>query len=158
MIVDQLNESDIGSVAAIHALSFPRQRMSEEWIRCNFSARPRIRMYAARRDHQVVGYIMWTEKSGLRDEVVLELDQIAVITDCRSTGIGEALIRESLPLVEKELAERGSTIKAILVSTRTDNSAQKLYRRVLGVKTLAVIPRLYSADEVLLGIVITGRN
>jgi ribosomal protein S18 acetylase RimI-like enzyme len=35
-----------------------------------------------------------------------------------------------------------------LVSTRTDNQAQKLYRKVLGAEVEATIKNLYSADEV----------
>ena len=65
-------------------------------------------------------------------------------------GYAEKLIRESMELVEHQLAETGQKIKAVLVSTRADNLAQRLYTKILGVKTVAQIDDLYSASEVIM--------
>jgi ribosomal protein S18 acetylase RimI-like enzyme len=78
------------------------------------------------------------------------LEQIAVAPSEQRQGIGEALIRQSLPDVAVQLAERGATLNAVLVSTRTDNQAQRLYRKALGAEVEATIPSLYSADEVIM--------
>lgn len=41
-------------------------------------------------------------------------------------------------------------MKCILVSTRTDNAAQKLYKKALGAEEAVVIKDLYSHDEVIM--------
>ena len=64
-----------------------------------------------------------------RAQAVVELAQIAVAAEHRRQGIAEALIRRSLEEVEKELTARSATLKAVFVSTRSDNGAQKLYRK-----------------------------
>jgi ribosomal protein S18 acetylase RimI-like enzyme len=69
-------------------------------------------------------------------------------TDRQNQGIGELLIRLSLSLLSIQLADRGATIKHIIITTRHDNAAQSLYRRVLGAEVEAVIPKLFSDDEV----------
>src|SRR5712691_1740056 len=83
-------------------------------------------------------------------QVVLELEQIAVAPLEQGRGLGEALIRKSLPDIAVQLAERGATLDAVLISTRTDNRAQRLYRKALGAEVGATIPSLYSADEVIM--------
>jgi ribosomal protein S18 acetylase RimI-like enzyme len=99
-------------------------------------------------DSQVVGYIIWAQKSGFRSEVILELEQIAVLPEHHGKGIGRELIEKSLLLVKAYLFEQGSTLNHIVVSTRADNHAQKLYKQVLGAEVEAKISNLYSADEV----------
>jgi ribosomal protein S18 acetylase RimI-like enzyme len=96
------------------------------------------------------GFIPWTEKSGFRDDVVLELEQIAVAAPYRKRGIGEAFIAQSLPDVVEQLAGRSATIRAVVVSTRAGNDAQRLYRKTLGAEIEASVPSLHSADEVLM--------
>lgn len=139
---------DIPSVAAVHTAAFPRQQCSEEWIRANFSAYPRMQFFLAEKESTVAGFIHWTQKSGFRKDVVLELEQIAVHPTQQGQGIGESLIRQSLPLVQAQLAQRDAAVKHIIVTTRTDNAAQKLYRKTLGAEVVATICQLYSADEV----------
>lgn len=142
--------SDIEHVAAIHQAAFPRQLESLLWISCNAAAYPRIRYFVAVEDGRLVGYIQWTEKSGFREEVVLELEQMAVLPENRGRGIAHALIRQSLPQVARELEKRGARIKGVMVTTRTDNVAQRIYASTLGAVTKAVIPDLYSADEAIM--------
>ena len=141
-------EGDLDRVALVHAEAFSRQGHSKEWIAALARAHPRTRLYVVEVDGTVRGYIAWTEKSGFRAEVVMELEQIAVAEPYRKRGMGEALILSSLPDVVEELAKRAATLKAVTVSTRADNAAQRLYRKTLGAEVEATLRALYSADEV----------
>lgn len=146
-----MQQSDLEHVAVINAEAFPRQTLSLEWISCNFKAYPRTRYYVAEDSGEIIGFIQWTEKSGFREAVVLELEQMAVAAPMRRQGIGSALIEQSLSLVKQELAKRQATIKHILVTARTDNeAAQRLYKKSLKAFPEMVIANLYSADEVLM--------
>jgi hypothetical protein len=51
-------------------------------------------------------------------------------------------------MVREKLRERGATLKHIIVTTRVDNEAQRLYRKTLGVEIESTITDLFSADEV----------
>ena len=149
-IIREMVEEDISSVANVHRQAFRRQRDSEEWITCNFRAAPRMQYYVAVHDSTIVGYVHWTQKSGFRQEAVLELEQIAVSPEVQGRGIGHRLIEESLPLIRERLDERGARLKAIIVTTRADNYAQRLYRDTLGAEVEYTIKDLYSADEVIM--------
>jgi len=148
--IRRLAEADFDAVAEVHARSFTRQGHSKEWIRCNAQAFPRTRFYVAEDGGAILGYVLWTEKSGFRENAVLELEQIAVVAERRRQGIGEALILESLPDVVAQLADRGAMLTAVLVTTRTDNGAQRLYRKTLGAEVEATVAGLYSSDEVVM--------
>lgn len=148
IIVRSMQDNDILRVAYIHSKCFSRQMLSEQWISCNFRAFPRIRYFVAEYCGEVFGYIQWTEKSGFRKDVILELEQIAVLPDGQNKGIGTALISQSLLLIKTDLAKRNACIKHILVTTRTDNKAQELYVKTLNAKPEAIIRNLFSADEV----------
>jgi ribosomal protein S18 acetylase RimI-like enzyme len=143
-------EPDLDALADIHAEAFTRQRHSREWITCNARAYPRMRLFVAELEGAVRGFVLWTEKSGFRDRVVLELEQIAVAAAYRRRGLGAALVRESLPQVATGLAARGAAIDTVVVSTRADNDAQRLYRKTLGAEIEATLGSLYSGDEVLM--------
>ena len=143
-------ENDLLFVTEIHTQSFPRQGFSRDWIQSLFRSYPRSRIFVADSDEKILGYCVWTEKSGFRKEAVLELEQVAIEEISRGKGIGRSLIEQSLEMVKECLSDRGSCLKAVLVSTRTDNTAQKLYAHSLGAEPIAVIPGLYSADEVLM--------
>ncbi len=148
MNLRQMTAHDIHPVAEVHKAAFIRQTMSQDWIQCNFNAYPRMQLFVAEEDDAIVGYIHWTQRSGFRTNVVLELEQLAVHPGFQGRGIGRQLISESLPLVRAQLADRGATLKHIIVTTRADNYAQKLYQKTLGVETEATIMDLYSTDEV----------
>ena len=148
--IRKMVKGDIPSVAEVHRQTFTRQRGSDEWITCNFLAEPRMQYFVALDGTDIVGYIHWTQKSGFRPEVVLELEQIAVIPRAQGRGIGRTLIEKSLPLVKEQLGTRGATLKHIMVTTRADNYAQELYRQTLGVEVESTIKDLYSADEVIM--------
>ena len=151
IIILPMYRDDIDEIARLHAQAFPRQQRSLDWIRCNFAAFPRIMSFVARDEKdQIVGYIQWIQKSGFRKESVIELEQIAVIKNQQSKGIGTKLIQESLSLIRNYLKDSGSLLKAILVSTQTDNTAQVLYKKALAAQEVAVIKNLYSHDEVIM--------
>lgn len=140
--------TDLAAAAEVHRLAFVRQKLSDEWLAATLNAYPRFLCYVAEVGGSIAGYILWAQKSGFRDQVVLELDQIAVLPAWHGEGIGRALIDRSLPLLKAELAQQRSTLKHIIVNTRADNHAQKLYRDALGAEVVATISDLYSADEV----------
>ena len=150
IIIRRMVDHDIPFVAEVHRQSFTRQRESLRWIKCNYHAAPRIQYYVAMIDSSVVGYIQWIQKSGFRPEVVLELEQIAVLPDVRGKGIGHTLIDESLLLVREQLQKDNSTLKHIMVTTRSDNFAQKLYNKTFGARVECTIRDLFSADEVIM--------
>jgi len=149
-LVRRASSADIGAIAAVHCEAFPRQRDSERWVEATLAAAPRMFVYTSVHEGQIAGYIFWAQKSGIRPAAVVELDQIAVLSKFQGIGLGERLIRESLALVTAELAANGQSMKSILISTRADNEAQRLYDRVLGAKVVAAIENLYSATEVLM--------
>ena len=148
LIIRFMEKKDLNDASLVHKEAFVRQRLSREWLECNLNAFPRFLSFVAEVDHSIVGYITWSQKSGFRPEVVLELEQIAVLPKHHGLGIGRDLIQESLPLVKAQLAAQDARLKHIVVSTRADNHAQKLYKTTFGAKVEATISNLYSADEV----------
>jgi len=151
MNIRPLKHNDIEKTAKVHKAAFVRQKLSNEWIESNSKAFPRVQYYVAEnQDNEIVGYIHWSQKSGFRQEVVLELEQLAVLPKYHGKGIGTKLIKESLPQINCQLATRGAKIKHIIVSTRSDNYAQKIYQKAIGAVVEATIRDLYSADEVLM--------
>lgn len=144
-------KSDIHTVAIVHSQTFSRQLNSIEWVTCNFNAYPRIMIFVAiNKENLLIGYIQWLQKSGFRKEAVVELEQIAVLPLFRGMGIGSELINQSFALVKKYLISQNSLLRAVMVTTRSDNAAQNLYRKLLGVEVSATISDLYSHDEVIM--------
>lgn len=140
---------DLEKAADVHKAAFIRQNLSYEWIECNSKAFPRSQIFVAETDNkEIVGYIHWCQKSGFRSEVILELEQLAVHPNWQGKGIGTKLVNESLPLVQEQLNTRNAAIKHIVVTTRADNYAQKLYKKTLNAEVEATTSNLYSADEV----------
>jgi ribosomal protein S18 acetylase RimI-like enzyme len=143
------NVADLENIAAVHQESFARQSHSLEWVTATANGYPRMRYFVAQRGPDIVGYVVWAEKSGFRAQVVLELEQIAVLPEYRGQRIGRALIGSLLD-VNEALRARDARVKAVLITTRSDNQAWRLYQSVLGAKVQAVITDLYSADEVIM--------
>lgn len=149
MKIRLFENKDLAGTAEVHKAAFIRQTMSYEWIECNAGAYPKSQIYLAENNKsEIVGYIHWCQKSGFRPEVVLELEQLAVHPTWQGKGLGTKLIQESLPQVQAQLKARNAAIKHIVVTTRADNFAQKLYRKALNAEVEATISNLYSADEV----------
>ncbi|MFB9874788.1 GNAT family N-acetyltransferase [Vreelandella sulfidaeris] len=150
LVIRLMVKEDLAVAALVHASAFPRQGYSFDWLACNLNAFPRYLMFVASSGEDIYGYIAWAQKSGFRPEAVLELEQLAVMPDVQGHGIGRQLITDSLPLVKAQLALKNSVLKSVMVSTRADNHAQKLYKQTLGAEVVATISNLYSADEVLM--------
>lgn len=150
MIIRLMEQSDLTAATEIYQATFVRQSHSREWLQCNFNAFPRYMMFVAEYDNDILGFITWTQKSGFRSEVVLELELLAVKPSSQGKGVGKKLIVDSLPLVKQLLAEKEAVLKHVLVTTRADNYAQELYKSALGAEIEATISNLYSADEVLM--------
>ena len=148
MIIRLMVASDLEQAAKVHQLAFIRQQRSYEWIKCNFDAAPRFLNFVAESNGEVVGYIVWGQKSGFRPEVILELEQLAVLPFYHNQGIATQLIMKSLPQVKVLLSQKESRLKHIMVNTRADNYAQKMYQKLLGAEVEMIIKSLYSADEV----------
>lgn len=143
-----MQKDDLNETSIVHKTAFTRQRLSLEWLECNLNAFPRFLSFVAEIEGSIVGYITWSQKSGFRPEAILELEQIAVLPRYHNQGIGKKLIENSLPLVRKQLNQQSSKLKHIIVTTRADNHAQKLYKNTLGAEVEAIISNLYSTDEV----------
>lgn len=132
VIIREMQLADIEAVAEIHRMAFVRQKHSVAWLKSNLSARPKTLCYAAFLQTACIGYIIWAQKSGFRDESVIELEQIAVSPALQGKSVGRRLIVETLQLVTQTLHAQGSSLQHILITTRADNHAQALYRKVLG--------------------------
>ena len=109
-LVRKAHQNDLTDIAEIHHKSFIRQADSKQWIASTLAAYPRFFCHVIVSD-KTVGYIFWAQKSGFREEVILELDQIAIHPDFQGLGLSKKLIIESLKDVENELLQRNQKIK-----------------------------------------------
>lgn len=153
MEIIRLSKEDLQKVAEIGKESFSGLKEKEHaktWIECNLNAFPRTQYFVAKENNEILGYILWIEKGGFRNESVWELEQIAVKEIHRGKGIASKLIKESLNHIHKYLEERGSRLKLIEVTTSTENQAQEIYRRHLNAKIEAVITKMFRGDEVIM--------
>lgn len=154
VIVREMAFTDLTRVASIHRDCFPNDGdgLSEslEWIRAKFQGFPTNRYYVACDGTEILGYILWTEKGGLRKEAVLELEQIGVHSSFRGRTVGATLIDSTLGAVLEDLEEQGRRLKLVEVTTGTSNEAQRLYVATLGASVVATIPSLFDDDEVIM--------
>lgn len=148
--VNEMQQEDLEAAAEVHRLAFTRQQHSLKWLKSNLAAAPKIFCYVAYAKEICVGYIIWSQKAGFRPSAMIELEQIAVSPSFQGRGIGKKLITRTLPDVASKLQGQGSVLNHILVTTRADNHAQRLYRDVLGAEVEATLANLYSADEVIM--------
>lgn len=146
---------DLPAIVGVAQACFPQdygtQALAEAWHRGGLQAYPKTRYFVAESDGRVVGYASWTFIGGFQSGV-MELEQLGVHPDVQRQGIGTALIQQSLPLVRAWLRrEVGRELHAIKVDTATDNDAQRLYRKTLGVEVEATLKDfLYGNDEVIM--------
>ncbi len=146
--IRRMVETDIQTVADLHALVFPRQTFSQDWIACTFRSFPMSQMFVAEQAGKIVGFVMWTEKSGFRQQAFVELVQGGTDPEHQGEGICTKLVRTSLRMVADKIAERGAVLKSIIVNTRADNhSALNICKNVLKAEQVAVVPGVFSADE-----------
>lgn len=153
MNVKKATVKDLGGIAEIGSENFSGlkdKNKAKKWIKCNFLAYPRAQYFVAVANGKVSGYIFWLEKGGFRNESVFELEQIAVGKDYQGQGIGTKLIEKSLAEIKKYLKARGSVLKAVEVTTGTENKAQNFYKKTLGANPECVVRNLFRGDEVVM--------
>jgi ribosomal protein S18 acetylase RimI-like enzyme len=149
--IRKMCEEDILQAANVHRIAFPRQTFSKEWVECALRSFPMSQCFIAALDDKIVGWVMWTEKSGFRKEAFVELAQGAVDPDLQGNGICTKLVLESLKMVASKIAERGAVLKNVIVNTRVDNEyALRICKNVLGAEEVARVPGVFTADEVYL--------
>ncbi len=145
---------DIPYIVDIYMQSFKGMRdynRVERWITIKFNSKPISIYYVALLDDKVIGYILWSEHGGFRDNAIIELEQIAVSRMHRCKGVASRLIVDSLRMFNKDyIASRGARIKLVMVTTAYTNNAKRLYEKVLNAKQVAVINDLYASDESIL--------
>jgi GNAT superfamily N-acetyltransferase len=139
MDVEPLKEADLTGAARVHQLAFTRQRKSREWLAAKLRAYPATYSYTAKIGAEIVGGILWTHKSGFREQAVIELEQIFVLPERQHKGIGAALILRSLADVNAQIEKEGFRIGTLCVNTRSDNNALKLYESTLSVRKICEI-------------------
>lgn len=140
----------IAEIAAENFSGFKEKKDAAKWIKCNFNGFPRMQYFVAKKEKKIAGYILWLEKGGFRKESVFELEQIAVKKTFQGLGIGTKLIKKSFLEIKKYLKKRKSILKAIEVTTGTQNQAQNLYKKTLGAEAECVVKNLFRGDEVIM--------
>ncbi|MDW8062024.1 MAG: GNAT family N-acetyltransferase [Nitrososphaerota archaeon] len=153
--VKPMEQGHLDDIVKIYLSSFKGMRSEDvvkRWFECNMRAYPRMQYFVALSEGRVVGYILWIEKGGFREESVWELEQIAVDPGFRGLGVGRRLIEDSISYLRIYLERRQprSKLKLILVSSGSSNEiARRLYEKVLGAREEAVLRDFYRGDEVI---------
>jgi GNAT superfamily N-acetyltransferase len=153
MQIKKANNQDLEKISQIASENFSGLKDikdARQWVACNFSAFPRMQYFVAEDSGSTAGYIFWLEKGGFRRESVFELEQIAVSKKFQGQGIGTQLIEKSLIEIKNHVEARGARLKAVEVTTGTDNDAQKLYKKTLGANPECVIKDLFRGDEIIM--------
>lgn len=153
MEIKRANKEDVKEISAIASENFSGLKETEnakKWVECNFLAFPRAQYFIAINNGKILGYILWLEKGGFRKESVFELEQIAVGKDFQGQGAGTQLIEKSLLEIKSYLEKRGSKLKAVEVTTGTENKAQSLYKKTLGAEVECIVKNLFRGDEVIM--------
>ncbi len=61
-----MEKGDLLDASLVHEKAFVRQKLSFEWLECNLNAFPRLLSFVAEIEDSIVGYIIWSQKSGFR--------------------------------------------------------------------------------------------
>lgn len=143
---------DLLSVSHIHKQNFSRQSHSQLWLKCHLMSFPKDFTYIIEIENKIVGYIIWTQKSGFRKQVVMELSQIAIDKDFQHQGNATQLILVSLKQVIFYLNAHEQQLNKLYISTGTNNSAKSLYTKLFQPKLEATFHHLYNEtnDEIIL--------
>ena len=99
MVVRRIVGRDLDAVVDTASTSFHGMRdgvKARMWIMCNLKCSPRMQYFVAEDGGRVVGYILWVERGGFREEAALELERIAVHPEFRGRGVAAELIKRSL--------------------------------------------------------------
>lgn len=150
IVVRRMQETDLVEAAQVHKRAFPRQTFNDQWLSCNFRAFPLSQCFVAEAEGKIVGLIMWYEKSGFRQEAIVDIEQACVLPEHQGKGVGTALFVQSLPLVAEKIAERGAVLKTITTNGRADNSPVQHLCKKYGAEEIARLPGVFTDDEVYL--------
>jgi GNAT superfamily N-acetyltransferase len=148
-----MRDRDIDAVTKIYLQCFRGmrdRRTAKKWITLKHRSFPACQYFVAVLNRKIVGYIQWAELGGFRKEAVIELEQVAVRPDRQGRGMGGKIVRESLKAMAQHTKSRKSSLKLVKVTTGTANEAQRLYRKELNAKPVAVIPDFFRSDEVIM--------
>jgi GNAT superfamily N-acetyltransferase len=148
-----MRDKDISKVVDVYLKCFKgmsKPAVVRKWIKARHNSYPAGQFFVGALGNKIVGYILWIELGGFRNEAVIELDQIAVAPAYQGRGFGKIIIKESLKSVSSYIKKRGSTLKLVKVTTGTTNEAQKLYKDTLHAQPVAVIPDFFRSDEVIM--------
>lgn len=148
--VQKKNLLQLAEVASENFSGLKEKKNALKWVNCNFNAYPRMQYFMGQKGKEIAGYILWVEKGGFRKESVFELEQIAVAKKFQGQGVGTNLIKESFFKIKDYLKRRKSSLKAVEITTGTENRAQNLYKKTLGAKAECVIKDLFRGDEVVM--------
>jgi ribosomal protein S18 acetylase RimI-like enzyme len=151
--VSRAHKKDIREIARIASESFSGLKEKKDaikWITCNFNAFPIMQYFIAKQGKEIAGYILWSEKGGFRKESVVELEQLAVDKTFQGQGVGSQLIEKSFLEIKNYLKKRKSFLKIVQVTTGSENYAQNLYKKTLGVESECVIKDLFRGDEIIM--------
>ena len=151
--IQLLNKKELPEIARIANQCFKgygNLAGAKKWLSCNLAAYPRTQYFVAKEKDEILGYILWLEKGGFRQEAVWELEQIAVGEKARGRGVATFLIEQSLKSIIDYLKKRGAKLKIVEVTTGTDNQAQRLYQKTLDAQPEAIIKDLFRGDEVIM--------
>jgi ribosomal protein S18 acetylase RimI-like enzyme len=153
LMIKPAYQKDLSAIAKINLACFhgcANLKESQKWVFCNFRAWPRFQYFIIKEKNKTIGYILWYFKGGWRQKSVLELEQIAIDPNCQGQGFGIRLIQESLNQLMKYLKKEKRKLKAILVTTGTEQKAKELYEKTLKAKPTAKIKGLFRGDEIIL--------
>lgn len=150
-----LSEPEFNQVVEIAGENFSGMRDKINagiWIRLKYIVHPISQYYLALSQNKVSGYVLWTQHGGFREEVFVELEQIAVKKSIQGQGIGLQLILQSFSILEKQFKESNSFVKTVLVTTNTANEAQRLYLKAFKeldfvLSDSLVVHNLFKGDE-----------
>lgn len=140
---------DLSMIAEINAAAFAGNRgdvqVALEWVQCWFCAFPLYQYFIMEVDGKVVGYIGWQIHGGfLRENPVLELEQIAMAREFQGQKLGPKLIQESLEIVVSRIQQCNTRMKnqviVVVWAYETNTHAFKVYEKdfpdgVMGIRT-----------------------
>jgi GNAT superfamily N-acetyltransferase len=84
------------------------------WLACWLEAYPLYQFFVIEVDNKVAGYIVWIFHGGWeRENIVLELEQIALAKEFQGQGLGSKLISQSFDKVAGWIKKKNSKMKKI---------------------------------------------
>ncbi|MDD5182083.1 MAG: GNAT family N-acetyltransferase [Candidatus Nanoarchaeia archaeon] len=152
--IEEMKREDMLRVAKLNKECFPTDNKdihyALRWVDSCFSGKGRAQYSVAKEWDSIVGYVLFKENGGFREDAVLELEQIGVTESYRGLGVGTKLIQDALKSYVHNLKADNRKLKCVMVTTGTSNEAQKLYKKAMGAEPACTIPELYEGDELVM--------